>query len=332
MPYPSAGADPGRPSFGSSREGEPRPELQAGREAFNPQVGWVRDHFQSQDGTNIFYRFYPVSGARHTVIMLHGYGEHSGRYEKFPLKMNRLSSGSSHEAEPRPEAQAGRLSAQFAIMDFRGMGQSEGPRGDVASFDDYLKDVSAFIEHLRRRHSIPSKFILFGHSLGGLVAVSWAMMHPAPIKRLILSSPFLGLRASFLIAPLNRLVHSFVPGFVYKDPVRSRALSHDPGEVAAYRKDPMILRYITAHLVEEIARQTEGLRKLPILSVPFPVHLLAAGEERVVDPDRTKKFFDRLVAPRKERTVFEGFFHEIFNEQDQQRVFNVLKTIIEDCV
>ena len=74
-------------------------------------TGWIQDHFKSRDGTKIFYRFYPVPAARHTVIMLHGYGEHSGRYEKFPGKM-------------------GRLSAQFAMMDFRGMGRSEGRRGE----------------------------------------------------------------------------------------------------------------------------------------------------------------------------------------------------------
>ncbi len=276
-------------------------------------TGWIQDHFKSRDGTKIFYRFYPVPAARHTVIMLHGYGEHSGRYEKFPGKM-------------------GRLSAQFAMMDFRGMGRSEGRRGDVGSFDDYLADVTAFVEHLRKKYSIPPKFILLGHSLGGLVAMCWAMKNPEPVKLLILSAPFLGFRFSRAIRFLNRLILFFVPGFVYKNPVRSRVLSHDPAEIAVYRKDPLILRHISALLIEEFARRMEILRKQPILSVPFPVHLLAVGEERIVDPDRVRRFFDRLVAPRKERTIFEGFFHELFNEREQQKAFNVLKTIIEDCV
>jgi alpha-beta hydrolase superfamily lysophospholipase len=276
-------------------------------------TGWVQDHFKARDGTKILYRFCPLPGARHTVIMFHGYGEHSGRYEKFPGKM-------------------GRLSAQFAIMDFRGMGRSEGRRGDVGSFDDYLADVTAFVDHLRKKHAIPSKFILLGHSLGGLVAMHWAMKNPGPVKLLILSAPFLGLRFAQVIRPMNRLILFFAPGFVYKNPVRSRVLSHDPAEIADYRKDPLILRHISARLVGEFIRHMEILRRQPILSVPFPVHLLAAGEERIVDPDRVRKFFDRLVAPRKERTIFEGFFHELFNEREQQKAFNVLKTIIEDCV
>ena len=278
-----------------------------------PLNGWIQDHFKSWDGTDIFYRFYRVSGARHTVIMLHGYGEYSGRYEKFPGKM-------------------GRLSAQFAVMDFRGMGRSEGVRGSVGSFEDYLGDVTAFVEHLRKKHSIPPKFILFGHSLGGLVAACWAMKNPAPVKLLILSAPFLGLRFSWIIPSLNRLVLLLKPRCVYKNPVRSGSLSHDPDEIGIYRKDPLIIRYISARLVEEIARRTGALRKQPILSVSFPVHMLVPGEERIVDSKASRRFFDRLVAPRKERTFFDGFFHEIFNEQDQQKAFNVLKTIIEDCV
>jgi alpha-beta hydrolase superfamily lysophospholipase len=275
--------------------------------------GWIQDSFKSFDGTELFYRFFSVPGARHTVIMIHGYGEHSGRYEKFPGKMKNLS-------------------AQFAVMDLRGMGKSGGARGDVGSFEDYLRDVTGFIGHLRTKYSIPGKFILLGHSLGGLVATCWAMKNPGPVKMLVLSAPFLGLKPSRLIGAVNRLLLAFAPRFIYRNPVRSRTLSHDPVEVAIHRKDPLILRHISARLIGEIARAMAVLRKKPVLSLPFPVYLLGVGEERIVDPSQVRRFFDRLVAPRKERTIFEGFFHEIFNERDQQRAFNVLKTIIEDCV
>ena len=181
-------------------------------------------------------------------------------------------------------------------------------------------------------YSIPKKFILFGHSLGGLLAVCWALKYPEPVKFLILSAPFLGLKCARFVGAANRLLFLFSPCFIYRNPVRSRTLSHDPVETANHQKDPLILRLISARLVDEIARRTEALRKQPILSVPFPVHMLVPGEEHVVDPMASRRFFERLVAPRKDRTCFEGFFHEIFNERDQQKAFNVLKTIIEDCV
>jgi lysophospholipase len=247
------------------------------------------------------------------VIVVHGYGEHSGRYEKFSEKMKDLS-------------------AQFAVLDLRGMGRSDGARGTIGTFDDYLRDLSAFVEHLRSKHSLSRQFILFGHSMGALVALSWAMKNPQNVRMLILSAPFLGLKAAWFMGPLNRFVLFFAPRFVYKNPVRSRTLSHDPDEVSAHRKDPLILRFISARLLGEIFSRMELLRKQPILSVPFPVHMLNAGEEHVVDPAASRRFFDRVVAPYKERTTFEGFFHEIFNEKDQQRAFKVLKTTIEDCV
>lgn len=274
---------------------------------------WVEGSFKSWDGTDLFYRFYPAPGARHTVIMIHGYGEHSGRYVKFPEKMRGIQ-------------------AQFAVMDLRGMGRSGGARGDVASFDDYLRDVTAFMAHLRGQYAIPKQFILLGHSLGGLIAIRWAMEDPSGVKLLILSAPFLGLKFEKWIAPANALLRLFRPRFVYKNPVRSRTLSHDPLEVANHRKDPLILRAMSARLLGEILRVMASLRGQPILSVPFPVHMLVPGKEYVVEGKSSASFFDRLVTPRKEKTHFEGFFHEIFNEQEQQKAFNVLKTIIEDCV
>ncbi len=274
---------------------------------------WSEDFFCGGDGAKLFYRFFAVPGARHTVIMIHGYGEHSGRYVKFPEKMRGLS-------------------AQFAIMDLRGMGRSEGIRGDIAEFDDYLKDMNAFIAHLRQKHAIPKQCIFLGHSLGGLIAIRWAMKVPEGVKLLILSAPFLGLRLSGWIAPANQLLRCVMPRFVYKNPVRSRTLSHDPSEVANHKRDPLILRFMSARLLAEILRTMARLQGQAILSVPFPVHMLVPGKEYVVDPKASALFFDRLVTPRKEKTSFDGFFHEIFNEQEQQKAFNVLKTIIEDCV
>ena len=116
------------------------------RENAGSRTGWTQGRFQSWDKTTIFYRFFQVPGARHTVILLHGYGEHSGRYEKFTEKMPGLA-------------------AQLAVMDFRGMGLSEGVRGTVGSFEDYLRDISSFVEHLRKTHAIPKKIILFEFAL-----------------------------------------------------------------------------------------------------------------------------------------------------------------------
>jgi lysophospholipase len=293
--------------------GQARSRAAAGRSLYPPAEGWAQDHFKSWDGTELFYRFYGIAGAKHTMILIHGYGEHSERYQKFSERMRGLS-------------------LQMAVMDLRGMGRSRGIRGDVKSFDDYLRDISAFVEHLRAKHGIPKQFILFGHSMGGLLAVHWALKNPEPVRILILSSPFFNFRTEWFARILNWFFAVFIPRFIFWNPVRVKTLTHQPDEVITHAKDPLILRFISARLAGEIMRSIEDLRKRPILSVPFPVAMMLAGDERVVDPGASRKFFDRLVAPRKERFIFDGFYHEIFNEVGQQKAFNVLKTIIEDCV
>ena len=271
---------------------------------------WIQDQFESFDGKNIFFRFLPDPGARHTLIILHGYGEHSGRYEKFSKRL------------------AG-TAVQIAVMDLRGMGLSAGNPGP---FQNFFSDISVFVAHLQEKYKVPQKFILMGHSFGGLLAAHWALKNQGCIKRLILSSPFLGFRGEGFIGAFNRLILWVLPKFVYKNPVCPKALTHDLQETVVYRQDPLIIRRISAQLVDGTLRQMELLRKQAALSYIFPVYVLLAGDERIVDAKATRLFFDRLVTPRKEWSRFEGFYHEIFNESDSSKAFNVLKTIIEDCV
>lgn len=274
---------------------------------------WVQEYFKSSDGSEIFFRFFPVPNARHTLLIIHGYGEHSGRYEKFAAAL-------------------GRASVQIAVMDLRGMGLSRGEEGRSAELQVFLEDFSAFANHLQTKFGIPRNFILLGHSLGGLFAIHWALGHPDRVKRLILSAPFLGLKAEWLCFPLNRWIYAVKPDFVYRNPVYPKSLTHDPAEVALYRKDRLIHRKMSAGFLDEVLRSMKQLRARTSITVPFPVYLMTAGDERIVDPVATVKFFNRLVAPHKEQIHFDGFYHEIFNEVEQKKAFNVLKTIIEDCV
>ncbi len=272
---------------------------------------WTQDRFKSWDGTEIFYRFYALRGAQQTLVLLHGYGEHSGRYEKFPQRLKGISS-------------------QIAIMDFRGMGHSGGVRGDADALEDYLRDVSAFINLLRDKHGISNQFILFGHSLGGLVAVYWAMQNPEPIRMMILSAPLLGLRFSGLIHFVSRFFGLLSPQFFFLTPRNLKALSRDPEEVALFRDDPLVLRRISARLLLGIVKGMKSLRRQRCQKFPFPVYLLCAGEDQIINSKDVAVFFDRLVAPKKDRIVFEGFCHEIFNEIDQQKAFDVLRATIEN--
>ncbi|HOW88630.1 MAG TPA: alpha/beta hydrolase, partial [Candidatus Omnitrophota bacterium] len=139
------------------------------------RTGWTQGQFESWDKEKIFFRIWSPPGARGTLVIIHGFGEHSGRYEKFASRMEGLP-------------------VQIAVMDLRGMGRSGGKRVSAASMEDYLKDMTAFKVCLERDFAARVPMILLGHSLGGLLAVEWASRYPESIKTLILTSPFLGLK------------------------------------------------------------------------------------------------------------------------------------------
>lgn len=266
--------------------------------------------FQTRDHLNLRYRFYKNPEASDTLILLHGHGEYCGRYAKFAQHL------------------AGKK-LNLATYDARGHGASEGPHVYVNSYEDYIQDAGSFVEFLTRNHALPQKFYLLGHSNGGLVATHWALRNPEKLKALFLSSPFLGLRLPGFLIAFNSFLSRHAPGFIYKNPVYPPYLTHNVEEVAAYKKDTLIRRRISARLLHEMMTYQKRLASLPEIKFPFPVYILMAGLERVVDPSITRQFYERLKVPAKEMKVFDGFYHEIFNELGQEQVFDALRGFID---
>lgn len=262
--------------------------------------------FETTDGLDLFYRFQPSdSGNRPLVLLLHGHGEHTGRYLKF---FSRLKD----------------LGHPIATFDLRGCGRSGGPPVYVSRFEDYLEDVSCCLGFLRGRYGINGPFFLFGHSLGGLIAAAWAREKPREVSRMILSSPLFAVPKAGFLKPLVNFLDGFFPRLVIRNPVKPPFLTHDPEEVAKYELDPLIRRRITVRLSHEMIKYSEIFTENGA-SFPFPVYILMAGKDFVVDPEGTRRFFRRLEAPSKELETFPGFYHEIFNEVGQEKAFERLR-------
>ena len=273
-------------------------------------AGFLEGTFTSFDRRELFYRFLPGSEpGSDTLVILHGHGEHSGRYQKFAskLKTNHLS---------------------ITAYDFRGHGQSEGPEVYIESFEEYIEDVSAFLRFLQEKYSVTGKIILLGHSVGGLVAVHWALRNPEKIRALILSSPCLGLNLPAPLVRTNQWLNRWVPKFLYQNPVYPPHLTHNPEEVENYKKDTRIKRKMSVRLLSEMLSYTSRLDSIDAFRFPFPVYILMADMEKVVDRKKTSAFFEKVQAPAKKMEIFSGFYHEIFNELDQDRAFRVL----QDCL
>jgi alpha-beta hydrolase superfamily lysophospholipase len=268
-------------------------------------------YFIAAGGTRLFYRYHDPGDAAKTLIVLHGHGEHSGRYEKFFAHLESLN-------------------IAVGVFDFRGHGRSEGAEVFVESFEQYLSDVTSFADFLAKRYHASSPVYLLGHSAGGLAAVGWALAYPSRVKKLILSAPLFGLRVPGILLRINAWLNGYFPRFIYQNPVYPRHLTHDLREVARYQSDPFIQRKISVRLVSEMLSYASRLERIQCLEVPFPVCGLLAGDERIVDNAKTKLFFGKLKSPGVRIETFPGFYHEIFNEIEQDRVFQYLCDFLSD--
>ena len=123
----------------------------------------------------------------------------------------------------------------------------------------------------------------------------------------------------------------FCPAFPLSKSGLSAALVHNPEEIQNYKNDTLIKRKISVRLIAEMLKAMDEIAKTPLFKFPFPVYVLAAGMEKVVDGEKTKLFFEKLNVPVKKIQIFDGFYHEIFNELHQERAFEALKSNLSEA-
>jgi alpha-beta hydrolase superfamily lysophospholipase len=169
----------------------------------------------------------------------------------------------------------------------------------------------------------PAPRILFGHSLGGLIALSYLLLadSPAGFDALALSSPFLesAQEVPALRAWLASVTYHLAPKLLGPSPVEARNLSHDPAVVAAYEADPLVFKtlsprwYLEVRRVQEAVLERAGDLRLPVL-------LQIGSADPIAAPARARQVFERLGSADKQIEVYQGFLHEVFNETGRQRV------------
>ncbi|MBW2675286.1 MAG: lysophospholipase [Deltaproteobacteria bacterium] len=257
--------------------------------------------FKGVDGLSIFYRKYQADGEKARVVIAHGLGEHSGRYGNV---VNRLL--------PR--------GISIWAPDHRGHGQSDGPRGYVFSFYQYIDDLHSLIGLARDTLPEGAKIFLLGHSLGGLIALRFAARFPEIIDGLIVSAPALGLpkEPSSVLAFIVRILSTLRPTFSLANGLDASKISHDEEVVRAYLDDPLVHDRVTARWFTEFASAMEVAgRSASEINIPFLMQL--AGDDHLTSADASKRFFESLPLTDKTLYIYKDLYHEIYNETQQQR-------------
>lgn len=264
--------------------------------------------FIASDGDNLVIQDWPLEPdvpLRGVVIIVHGLGEHAGRYEHVALELNRWG---------------------FAVhgYDQCGHGESGGARGSLPTDTRLLDDLADIVDSTRIRMAKGIPLILLGHSMGGLVAGRFVSLRMRPVDGLVLSSPALDAGMNpfqkFLVAVLPKIA----PNLRVGNGVKPQYISHDPAVVAAYRADPLVHDRISARLARFIAEAGPHTVALaPQWTVP--TLLMYAGDDRLLNPQGSRNF--AAAAPKDVVTsvCFDQLYHEIFNELDAAPVFAELK-------
>ncbi len=264
--------------------------------------------FRGYKNLNLYYQCWlPGEKPKALLIVAHGWAEHSGRYTNLV-----------NYFVPKGYAVYG--------LDHRGHGRSEGRRGYVERFSHYLNDFKTFFNIVRGKHP-DAKVFLVGHSMGGTIATAYAIHHQHEFDGFILSGAGLKVGTGFspvLIAVAN-VLSLLLPkmGIVTLD---ASAISQDKVVVDAYVNDPLVYRgKVPTRLGAELIKV---MQKLPrqMSKIHLPILIMHGTADRLSDPKGSEVLYERVSSKDKTLKLYEGFYHEVFNEPGREQVFADMKT------
>lgn len=267
------------------------------------------------DGDNIAIYDWPhaVGGTRAVVLLVHGLGEHMGRY-------NHLA----HWFNVRGFAVRG--------YDQVGHGESDGRRGGLPSPDRLLEDLADVYDNTRLQYSLRRRpmppVLLLGHSMGGLVAADFVNQQIRPVDGLVLSSPALDAGLTDMQKRMLGMLHLVAPGLRIANGINTSAISRDQRVVAAYKGDRRVHNRIGIALAKFIADAgPDVLSCAPQWTVP--TLLLYAGQDQLVKPEGSRAFAAAAPAEVVTARCFEHHYHEVFNDSENEVVLEELKTWLD---
>jgi alpha-beta hydrolase superfamily lysophospholipase len=259
-------------------------------------------------GLNIYSQFWLAEQCRASVVIVHGVGEHSGRYE--------------HVAEYLVAA-----GCSVHALDLRGHGRSEGARAVIDRFSNAVEDIDQLVSQVAAGSAQRPLFLL-GHSMGGALSLSYALEHGNKLSGLILSAPAVALDgAPWLMRQASKLLSVVAPplGVVAVNP---QWVSRDPDTINAYVADPLNWHgRLPVRTLAEMVVFVEGLPKR-LSSLHMPMLLMHGGDDKLAGVSGSRMVHDQVSSTDKTLLIYPGLYHEIFNELPADRAL-VLRDMVE---
>lgn len=249
------------------------------------------------------------------LVIQHGFGEHSSRYGNLVQHLEETN-------------------ISIYALDARGHGRSDGKRGHVDQFQYYIDDLSDLIQIAKREQRM-DKIYLFGHSLGGVIASQYALQYENQhgLEGLLLSSPAFRVHMNPSQKVKKYLAYTMAalaPSVTIKADLDVRYISHDPNVIEDYHKDP----WVHGEISFQMGKNLFFLGKVLIhkaRNLVIPSLVMTGSGDRIIDPQGAKDFYNGIVARDKKYHSYEGLYHELINEteQERQKVLNDIHTWIQ---
>jgi alpha-beta hydrolase superfamily lysophospholipase len=252
----------------------------------------------------------PPGAARAALAIVHGLGEHSGRYQGLA------------------QALAAQGIAVYAL-DQRGFGRSEGQRGYINRWDEFMHDLGAFIDLIQEAEAGLPVFLL-GHSLGGVIALDYALRRPQGLRGVIASAPALIQTA---ISPVKvviaKLLSRTLPRFTMGSGLNLDLISRDQELVRQTKADPLSHQVGTPRIAtESFAAQERTLENAH--RFPLPLLLIHGDADGLVPLLASQTFYEHMQGPDKQLIVYPGGYHESHNDLHRQQVYADIAAWISD--
>jgi len=269
--------------------------------------------YASFDGMKLSgYLWEPKEKPKALINLVHGFGEYSERYDHWAMRF---------------------VEKGFAVhaIDYRGHGKSDGRRGHINKFEDFLNDIDVLVRESQKIFPDIPQFI-YGHSLGGNIVTNYILRRENNFKGSIISSPWykLSFDLSGLMLALARIMNKVYPKFTQKSNLEVKALSHDEKVVDNYISDPLVHEKISARMFFEIFKAghwvLENADKLNL-----PVLIQHGNGDNITSYEASKEFYGSAKHLKKdiEYKEWEGSYHELHNELNKDEIFDFVHNWLE---
>jgi acylglycerol lipase len=260
---------------------------------------------------NIYYQSWlPESEPKAALLIVHGLAEHSGRYGNVVDHFVPLG---------------------YAVygIDHLGHGKSDGERVYVKRFDDYTNTLKVYFDKIRG--SQPGRPIfLVGHSMGGLISAMYLLDHQAELAGAVLSGPAVKIPNDVTLATIfvGKILSALIPKFGLLA-LDATGVSRDSSVVQAYVSDPLVHRgKMTARLAAEMLQAMQTVSG-QAARITLPILILQGSADRLVDPAGAQMLYGAVSSADKEIKIYDGFYHEVFNEPEHDKVLQDVEIWLE---